>query len=54
MYLSVLNKIFVLSYKEDLQIVEEHINILEQKGLEVKHVRGVKGIFEVQSMCRTM
>ena len=48
---TVLNEIFVLSYKEDLQIVEEHINILEQKGLQVKHVRGIEGIFEAHKAC---
>jgi len=48
---SIPNEIFVLSYKEDLRRVEEHINILEQKGLEVKHVRGVKGIFEAHKAC---
>ena len=46
-----MNEVFVLSFKEDLQTVEKHINILEQKGLEVKHVRGVKGIFEAHKAC---
>ena len=48
---SILNEIFVLSYKEDLQRVEEHISILEQKELIVKHVRGVEGIFEAHKTC---
>ena len=48
---SVPNEVFVLSYKEDLLRVEEHIAILEQKGLEVTHVRGVEGIFEAHKAC---
>ena len=48
---SILNEIFVLSYKEDLQRVEKHISILEQKDLIVKHVRGIEGIFEAHKAC---
>lgn len=37
--------IVVLSYKEDLNIVEQHIQKIEDKGFAVEHVRGVEGIF---------
>ena len=38
--------IVVLSYQEDIDVVETRIQIIKDKGLNVEHVRGVKGIFE--------
>ena len=38
-------EVVVLSYKEDLSLVEQHIQKLVDKGITVEHVRGVKGIF---------
>ena len=38
--------IVMLSYKEDLDLVEDNIAKITNKGFAVEHVRGVKGIFE--------
>lgn len=38
--------IVVLSYQEDIDIVESQIQFIKDKGLEIKHIRGIKGIFE--------
>ena len=38
--------IVVLSYQEDINAVESHIQLIKDKGLNVEHVRGIKGIFE--------
>jgi len=38
--------IVMLSYKEDLNLVEDNIAKITDKGFAVEHVRGVKGIFE--------
>ena len=38
--------IVMLSYKEDLKLVEDNIAKITDKGFAVEHVRGVKGIFE--------
>jgi hypothetical protein len=44
-------EIFMLSYKEDESIVQQHIDAISVKGFEVKHVRGVEGIFEAHKAC---
>ena len=43
--------VFMLSYKEDIDVVEQHIQAIERKGLTVKHVRGLKGIFNAHKHC---
>jgi len=43
--------VFMLSYKEDIDVVEQHIQAIERKGLTVKHVRGVEGIFNAHKHC---
>ena len=48
---SVMNEIFVISYKEDINIVDNHIQKITDKKLWATHIRGVKGIFEAHKKC---
>ena len=48
---SVMNEIFVISYKEDINILENHIQKITDKKLWATHIRGVKGIFEAHKKC---
>ena len=45
--------IVLLSYQEDLEVVESRIQLIKDKGLNVEHVRGVKGIFEAHKEAST-
>ena len=45
--------VFVLSYKEDIDVVEQNIQAIERKGITVKHVRGLEGIFNAHKHCAT-
>ena len=45
--------IVVLSYQEDIEVVESRIQLIKDKGLNVEHVRGVKGIFEAHKEAST-
>ena len=44
-------EIYVISYKEDINIVDEHIQRITSKGVYATHIRGVKGIFEAHKAC---
>ena len=44
-------EIYVISYKEDIDIVDEHIHRITGKGTWATHIRGVKGIFEAHKAC---
>jgi hypothetical protein len=43
--------IFLISYKEDINIVQQRLDDLTERVGHITHIRGVKGIFEAHKAC---
>lgn len=43
--------IFLISYKEDINIVQQRLDELTERVGHITHIRGVKGIFEAHKAC---